>query len=359
MTDGDAVYLPVRLLKVIYLGQVRPIASLLLANRRTLTELANVLTKERLAVQAYAVLNQLNLKSLFPSSAWSLLEDQWQGQQRRNLELLQELTRIDRAFAEAAIPWLYLKGLHFGERFYGGADRRFTWDLDLMVRPEDCSRALDLLSRIGFVKPRGLLGMERFAPKITHAIECRRSDGLSLDLHWTFRRLPGLQLDREIIWSESGRTTLGGVAIPVLSDEHTLLQLLLGIAADVDRGLCRMRALWDVYMMLREVERQDWRGFFARRQSEKSLSLVANALALVVNQLECHAEFPSLVEALEEHRGVVVIQDPSHARRILGRGPHGFANRLLYSRWQPLPRRLYWPWWAATLPMRFLLARKL
>lgn len=349
----------IQLLKALQQGQARTIGSLLLAHRRRLMDLTNVLIKERLAVQVFAVLNQLNLRTLFPRASWSLLEDQWQGQQQRNTTLLRELIRIEQVFDGAGMPWLYMKGLSLGDRFYGGADRRFTWDLDLLVRPEDLSRTFVLLAPLGFHRPRGLPGMDRIAQGVTHALECRRHDGLSLDLHWTFRRLPGLRLNHRAVWRDRASLTLGGVAIPVPSDEHQLLQVLLGITADLDRGLCRLRALWDVYMMLRGLGRQDWRGFLARRQSEKTLPLVANALALVVNQLECHAEFPSLLEALEEHRDVLAIQDPSHARRILGRGPHGFANRLLYSRWQPLPRRLYWPWWVATLPMRFLVARRL
>jgi len=227
------------------------------------------------------------------------------------------------------------------------------------VRPEDLTRALDLLAPMGFVKPRGMLGMDRVAPWVTHALECRRSDGLALDLHWTFRRLPGLRLDQEALWTDSGRLNLGGVAIPVPSDEHTLLQLLLGIAADLDRGLCRTRALWDVYMMLQAMKQQDWHGFLARRENEKMLPLVANALALVVYRLDCHAQFPSMVQALAAHRDVLAIQDPIDARRILERRTHGIANRLLYARWQPVPRRLYWTWWATTLPLRFFVARRL
>lgn len=348
-----------RFLKALHRGEARPLASLLLAHRHELANLADRLVKERLAVQAYAALGELKLQPLFPRASWSLLEDQWRQQRRRNAELLQALARIDWTLREAGIEYRLLKGLYLGERFYGGPDQRFTWDLDLLVRPADIWKTLDLLDELGFAKPSFSLGLERLAPQVAHALECRRADGLSVDLHWAFRRLPGLRVDEAALWRQGGCHRLGGLDCPVPPDEYTLLQLLLGIAADLDRGLCRLRAVWDIYMALKGMADPDWPGFLARREAEGSARLAVNALALVLFRLDCRDEFPALAAALDGRRDGSSIHSAEQARTILARAPHGLENHLLYARWQPLPQWRYWAWWAATLPLRFFFARRI
>jgi len=182
---------------------------------------------------------------------------------------------------------------------------------------------------------------------------------LSVDLHWAFRRLPGLHFDDEAIWQGRRFHVIGGQPYPVPSDEHTLLQLLLGVAADIDRSLCRMRALWDVYLLLKDIPEMDWPGFLARRQAEGATGLVVNAMALVVYRLSCHTEFPALVEALHPYRRLIFVNNENDARRVFAREPHSLGNHFIFARWQPLTAWRYWSWWAATLPLRFFFARRI
>lgn len=346
-------------LKILQLNERRAIGSFLLLHRLELAELVHYLVRERLAVQAFAVLDNLKLKPLFPEKTWELLKDQWQQQQIRNKELLDELVRIDRALVEAGIEYRLLKGLYLGERFYGGINFRFTWDIDVLVRPSDIWKALEILDKSGFAKPSFSYGLERLAPKVAHALECRRADGLSVDLHWAFRRLPGLHIHFDELWQRKKHYLIGGHEFPVPSDEFTLLQLLLGIAADIDRGMCRMRSVWDVYRVIQAMPDSNWRGFLAEREADGSLRLVVNALALVLTRLDCHDEFPALTLALDAYGNMKVVQNGEQARTILARVPHGLDNHWLFSQWQPLPQWQYWSWWAATLPLRFFFARRL
>lgn len=103
----------------------------------------------------------------------------------------------------------------------------------------------------------------------------------------------------------------------------------------------------------------DWRGFLARREAEGAVRLAANALALVLLRLDCHAEFPALAETLYDHRNMLSVHKAEQVRTILARAPHGLDNHRVYVRWQPLPQWQYWSWWAATLPLRFFFARRL
>jgi len=351
--------LPVAVLKKMRCGDPRDLASLLLTRRRELDECARVFVDERLGVYACAATESLSLNALWPGSALSRLRDQWARQQRRNADLLRALATIDSAFETAGIECLLLKGLPLADHLYGGIDRRFTWDLDLLVRESDVARGLIILTGLGVHAPSLTFGLDRVARRVAHAMECRRQDGLSVDLHWAFRRLPGLRFPADDVFRDQRFHELGGRRYRVPSDEHVLVQVLLGIAADVDRSLCRMRSLWDAYLLLHSLSTRDWTAFFVRRKAERCLGLVANTIALVIHRMNAADEFPELLHAMETSLDGVPILEPERAATILARPPHSFRNHLEFASWQAQPPWRYWSWWAATLPARAFFARRI
>lgn len=340
-------------------GDRRGLTARLLARRPTVREWVDFLVAEKLAVHAHALLADAGLAALVAGAAGDPLRDQWRRQQSRDAGIARALAAIDACFRRAGIVSMPLKGIGFGERFYGGPGRRFTWDLDILVRRRDAAAAFAALEREGFRRPPLLLGLERFAPAVTHAVECRDGAGGSVDLHWTLRRLPGLRLDEEGPWRAARTARVGGVECLCPSDEDALLVVLLGIAADVDRSLCGLRSLWDASMAIEAMADADWEAFLDRRREDRSLGLVVNALSLVLHGLDCAASFPALVRALDRHAAVCSVPDPAAAERILGRPPHSLENHRLFARWQPLSRGWYAPWWVGTLPARAFFAQRI
>lgn len=346
-------------LKHLHRGETRAFASLFLSRRLAAVTLVDFLVRERLGVFAYATIRDSKLEALFPPPVMNPLADQWRQQQARNRVLRTELAHISVAFREAGIDFLLLKGLYLSERFYGDLGRRFTWDLDLLVQPRDVRAALTTLHQLGFSNPPFTSGLAPVARHVTHAFECLRSDGSSVDLHWALRVLPGLRVDYDSVWSAARLHAFGEIDCRVPSDEHSLLLLLLGIAADLDRSLCRMRSLWDVYMLLHGLPGFDWDGFLARRVPEGSIGLVANTLSLVLHHLDGQADFPSLTPALAAYRQHITVVDAQQVSRMLALPPHSLANHLAFARWQPLPRWRYAAWWIASLPLRMFFARRI
>lgn len=351
--------LPVTVLKRLHRGDSRDLASLLLTRRRDLDECARVFVDERLGVYVCAATESLSLAALWPGPVLARLRDQWMRQQRRNADLLQALATIDSAFGAAGIEYLLLKGLPLADRLHGGIDRRFTWDLDLLVRESDVARGLGILTGLGVHAPSLTFGLHRVARRVAHAMECRRQDGLSVDLHWAFRRLPGLRFPAADVFRDQRLHELGGRRYRVPSDEHVLVQVLLGIAADVDRSLCRLRSLWDAYLLLHTLPASGWTAFVSRREAEGCLGLVANTIALVIHRMDAADEFPELLHAMETSRNGDAVLDPERAATILARPPHSFRNHLEFASWQAQPAWSYWSWWAATLPARAFFARRI
>ena len=349
---------PLLLLKLLDQSDIRSVASLMLSRQVDLAELNNFLDQHRLGVFCYSRIIELQLQALFPASLLEPLEIQYSQQQQRNQALLNSLQLIDSRFRSAGIDYLLLKGLYLADRFWHNLDRRFCWDLDLMVRSEDVDRAVTVLSACRFAKPAYTFGLERTARRVTHALECKRDDGLSIDLHWTFRKWPGVRFDDNQIWHQCHNYRIaGGQAFPVPSDEQLLILMLVGIAADIERGHCRMRGLWDIYRMLQDISEIDWSAFLIKREAEGLLRLMVNVLALVLYQLGCHDEFPILVRAMNDYSDRLQIVNETEARELLTRPPQSLANRWWFARLQPAPIWLYGLWWTGTLPVRALLDR--
>lgn len=340
-------------------GDRRGLTARLLSRRPTVREWVDFVVAERLAVHARALLDDAGLGALVAGPVGEPLRDQWQDQQARDARLGAALATIAERLRGEGIPFMPLKGIGFGERFYGGPGRRFTWDLDILVPRRHAFAALDALERPGFRRPPLSCGLERLAPAVTHAIECRDRAGTSVDLHWTLRRLPGLRFDEDAVWRDARPARVAGVECLRPADEDSLLLILLGIAADVDRSLCRIRSLWDASMAIEAMADIDWGGFLERRRRDRSLGLVVNALALVLHGLGCAEAFPSLSRALDSHAALCTVPDAATAARILARPPHSVANHRLFCRWQPLPFGWYAAWWAGTLPARAFFARRI
>ncbi len=347
-----------RFLKLLHRGDARALASMLLSRGVDFGALGDFLVRGRLGVYAYAAITEQRLTALLPRALLDRLHDQHAAQARRNGELLEALGLIEREFRRIGIDLVVLKGLCFAERFWQGIDRRFTWDLDLLVRKRDIASAVDALNRIGLVKPKNVLGLDRLAPYVIHAFECKRLE-LSVDMHWTFRARPGIRFDMDAIWASLQPCCIGGIECRTLAEEYTLLQMLAGLASDIESSHCRMRSLWDVYLMLVGTPDMDWRGFLRRRQADGLTAVTVNALALVLHGLDCRAEFRDLSDAIDEYGDLLALRNGEEAMALLARPRHSLSNRAWFAGLLPISAWTYWLWWAGTIPLRFAFRRKL
>ena len=169
----------------------------------------------------------------------------------RNQRRLALLTELGTALERDGIPFLVFKGPVLASEFYGDLGLRFFWDLDVLVRPRDVARAGARLVERGLRRPLARSHREdRFLSRYhyAHAFE-HPTEELEVDLHW--RLFPpnfAMAIDEEGVWARAVFCPIGGVALPTLSPEDTLLHLAVHGAKEEWR---RLQMLCDVAELLR------------------------------------------------------------------------------------------------------------
>jgi hypothetical protein len=281
--------------------------------------------------------------------------------------LLEMSVAVRDALGGAGIPCLILKGLYFGEKFYGDPLRRHQYDVDMLVPLLSLERALEAIASVGFDASTIHAG-ERIAKKLRRmregdpkrgpqTITLKRADGLELDLHGRLkgRLFPGI--DEAVVWPERQRISLGGHPFDTLSDDHTLMLLVASICDDLQRGACRAKQFLDLYLALRRVP-VDWDEFFAARERQDMQIASATALAIFLALWDVADEFPELCEALRHRRRWVELRDAREALALVERPRGNRQNRAWFRRLRPQPGNSDWAWRASldlpnTLTRRF------
>lgn len=314
---------------------------------------------QHLAGQFAAALDDGPLAEMLPATSLRLLRGRLARQRAHNERVLAASQGAVAALDGAGIRCLLLKGVHWAERFCGGLERRFLWDLDLLVPADQREPALACLVRNGRHLRTGPLWNNRVTRGLTHAVALAgEADEIELDLHWRLRHRPAYRIDEAALWDGSRAFSLGESCFRVPSDEYCLLTLLLGIAHDLESGRLRLKLLFDLQAMLGALDATlDWDAFFAARERERLATLCINVLALYLLLFAPQARCPRLGAALAGRGDAVRVRDAQTALRLVAAPRQRLANRLWYAGVYPGGPLAYGLWWLGTAPLRFALGR--
>ncbi|MBY0276740.1 nucleotidyltransferase family protein [Candidatus Binatia bacterium] len=255
--------------------------------------------------------------------------------------LLRTFEEVRRTLAAAGIEALLLKGLWLAQRLYGGIDRRPQFDVDVLVRRRELRRAARVLGRAGF------------APQAydLHSRTVIRDD-LKVDLHGSLRWAPAYRLEEDVLWTQRREVSIAGVVVPTLSDEHTLLLLVLAAFEDLGQGTTNLKQLLDLALLVRELDStSDWKALLERRTQENLLAVSVNVFAVILDVFEMHDAAPRLTAALTPHAGCIRHPDRTSALTLLGAAPKSAASLRWYARVYPGSMVHWLAWfWASGFP---------
>jgi putative nucleotidyltransferase-like protein len=235
-----------------------------------------------------------------------------------------ELARVLAAFAAEGVTVIALKGAVLAETLYPHPALRPFHDLDLLVRPEDLTRADARLRALGYARTADEHGW-RFDVAWDRATLYEAPGGVRVDLHWGLLNDPRFRwrdADAAGVWDRAVDVRLAGVATRALAAEDLLLHLAVHLAVHhAGEGL-----LWQ-WDLARLVERGvDWDVVTARAARWRVGRALAFALAGVARRFDVAVPAAALPRpGRRSLRGLL-------ARRVAGRAagdPRARADYLL------------------------------
>ena len=161
---------------------------------------------ERLGALLYAVLRSLPL----PDGVLDRLRVAWVSGRRQHLLGVEQLSGVLSAFEREGLPVLTLKGPALAEMLYRDPGLRPFTDLDLLIRAADVSRAVLLLSALGYrhLDIGNSLPYELAWRHAASFVSAENRPGhLPIDLHWGLLDSPGIapapEIDLQEIWGRA------------------------------------------------------------------------------------------------------------------------------------------------------------
>lgn len=260
----------------------------------------------RVAPLLYRRLEQSDLLRLLPSQTREALHEAYLCNLLRNVTIRQQLSEVLRAFQDAGIPVVVLKGAHLAEIVYGDPALRPMADLDLLVRDQDLTRAETLLLEIGYgpMETEGGLDYDRHH----HLRPFVKPGAVPVEVHRTIERRSGaVAVEIGELWHRSREAVVAGVEARVLCPEDLLLHLCLHTAYN-HRFEASLLHLCDIATTVeRYGEEIDWPGLAASCERYGAGRFVHCALSLAADLLVAPVP-PAALTALGHGGGREIVE---------------------------------------------------
>jgi hypothetical protein len=240
-------------------------------------------------------LPKLSNAGLFPEAVLRPLKQASLRTLSRNMLLTEHFRQVVRAFAEADIPVMALKGILVSEWLYGNINLRQSSDLDLLVQPEKGLLALDVLERMGYV-PNGIklsdyvkekTSMVHYPPMI--------KNGVSVEIHIRLHsEAEPFHLDLLSMWANALTFPLHGVIALGFGPEDLLMHLCVHLDKHFRSGEFLFTGFYDILNMLNHKgDVLNWELFEQKCLQANAVSAIYKYLLLV--QKYMNGKLPSAV----------------------------------------------------------------
>lgn len=246
----------------------------------------------------------------------------------RNMLLTEYFRQVIRAFTEAGIPVIALKGSMLSDWLYRDINLRQFSDLDLLVPQEKGLEALAVLQEMGFETSD--LVMSDFVKENTLVVHYTPmiKNGVSVEIHIRLHsEAEHYQVDLPGIWKRAVPLQLQGVPALGLSPEDLLLHLCFHLDKHFRSGEFQFTCLYDIVNMLNHKgDVIDWDLFEQTCQQAKAESVTYKYLLMAEKYMNGHLpakiskKYGSLLEPKDERILLSILR---------GKGVKSYAQGLM------------------------------
>ena len=213
----------------------------------------------------YQKLPNLSNNALIPTSVKTNLQQVYFKTVGRSTILYEHFRKIAEAFVEQNIPVIGLKGIYLSEWLYQDIGFRQFSDIDLLVKEEDASTCIAILSELGYKKPEASLSefvLSQFEKDIIH-FPAMVFNGVSIELHIKLHSMnEKYNLDVTKLWKNAIPATIHGVNVQALNTTDLLIHLCLHLDKHFKVGHVQFTCFNDVTNVLEKFsDSMDWSEF--------------------------------------------------------------------------------------------------
>ncbi|NWH03394.1 nucleotidyltransferase domain-containing protein [Desulfobacter latus] len=291
--------------------------------------------RHRVAVQAYHSLKRLPQGHVDPHIL-NRLKNQSGLVVQRSLAITAQLASLAQQFDDARIPFLAFKGPIAGYDLYGNPGVRQMRDLDILVDPDQLTRAETVLRERGYHRtvPDFTMTARQFSyykKNQHHFVYAHPEKTCVVELHWRLFNNPALlPMEYRTLWQHKREIKVGHQRVRTFGPEHTFL--ILSIHGSKHHW---NRLFWlnDIARLMRKEVISDWSEFIERVKGMGLERMVAEAVFLSHRILG--TSLPEPVRQIIS--GDSVIQKMIHRSLFLIASPEGrifpFSRAYWYIRW--------------------------
>ncbi len=210
--------------------------------------------------------------------------------------------KTNEILGDAGIVPILLKGPHLGNTIYESPIQRTYCDLDLLVKPEDFSKAATVLAENGF-QP---LEFATFSPKVQDDFkhwEYRSPQGVTIELHRWLSGHDRFPIDWKGLFARAESFVFGETNALGLGTEDLLLQLCLHMGTSYFKVIEKKHIL-DIALLVKRRS-VDWPSFLQRTDRAGARAIAFYCLKAA--QLQHGASIPA---------GVLSRLRPGKVRRL-------------------------------------------
>jgi len=245
----------------------------------------------------YRTLKQ-NQSEGVPLSVFERIENEAQKRMTYNLFLINKLLQVLKLFSEHSIQAIPFKGPVWANLAYGNMGLREFSDLDLLVRPEDYSKAKDVLIEQGYYD-KHFGGLEESIGEAQMVLPDGR---VNIDLHYKLTpQIFYLQIETESFFEGLQTLSLSGKEVATFSPENCLALGYLQGAKDSWNSLKR---ICDFAALIQTYPEANWTKVITQCGTDENDRVFL--LGIAISQTYLHISLPEILsEKLKQFPEVV------------------------------------------------------
>jgi hypothetical protein len=215
--------------------------------------LISAANRHSVALLLYKSLN-VTCAEAVPKHILEQLRNFYYANTARNLFLTSQLLELLNLFEQHDIPAIPYKGVVLAASVYGSLELRFCYDLDLLIRQQDFSKARDILISRDFSDAEQPTWEQPWEVKFTS------KDGkINIDLHQAITpQFLKIRLDFDYLWSNLELISINGKTARNLAPEDLLLFLCIYLTKDFFLNRERLIQICDIAETIRVYQKINW-----------------------------------------------------------------------------------------------------